>query len=141
MAAVAQAEIEVVDDPRKAVVGLDLVVTSGPILKQPSPVIEPGWLAEGAFASPVDFDSYWQGDALKEADKLATDDLAQMEYYRKSGYFTDTPRPYADLGEIVAGKRPGRERAEERTICINLGLALDDIGSCGCSWRPCPRAA
>ena len=129
MAEVAQAEIEVVDDPRKAVVGLDLVVTSGPILKHPSPVIEPGWLAEGAFASPVDFDSYWQGDALKEADKLATDDLAQMEYYRKSGYFTDTPRPYADLGEIVAGKRPSREGAEERTICVNLGLALDDMAT------------
>jgi hypothetical protein len=48
---------------------LDLVVTSGPILKNPDPVIEAGWLNEGSFACPVDFDSYWQGDALRQADK------------------------------------------------------------------------
>jgi ornithine cyclodeaminase/alanine dehydrogenase len=122
-------EIEVVDAPRKAVVDSDLVVTSGPILKNPTPVIEAGWLAEGAFASPVDFDSYWKADALKQADKLATDDISQMGYYRKSGYFKDTPQPYADLGEIVAGKKAGREKADERTICINLGLALDDMAT------------
>ena len=108
---------------------MDLIVTSGPILKNPTPVIEAGWLAEGAFASPVDFDSYWQGGALRGADKLATDDLSQMKYYRTAGYFKDTPQPYADLGEIAAGRKPGRERAEERTICINLGLALDDMAT------------
>jgi ornithine cyclodeaminase/alanine dehydrogenase len=129
MAEVVQAEIEIVYDPREAVIGSDLVVTSGPILKNPDPVIEAGWLAEGAFASPVDFDSYWKGDALGQADKLATDDLRQMEYYRESGYFKKTPQPYADLGEIAAGKKPGRENANERTICINLGLALDDMAT------------
>ena len=129
MTEVAQAEIEIVDNPKEAVVGLDLVVTSGPVLKDPDPVIEPGWLAEGGFASPVDFDSYWRGDALKEADKLATDDINQMEYYRETGYFKNTPQPYADLGEIAAGRKPGRENADERTICINLGLALDDMAT------------
>ena len=122
-------EIEVVDEPRKAVQGMDLVVTSGPILKHPNPVIEPGWLAEGAFASPVDFDSYWTGAALHQADKLATDDIPQMEHYRKIGYFKDTPQPYADLGMIVTGKAPGRENPEERNISINLGIALDDMAT------------
>ncbi|MEN8204254.1 MAG: twin-arginine translocation signal domain-containing protein [Bacteroidota bacterium] len=51
---------------------------------------------EGAFASAVDFDSYFQGDAFKEADKLATDDHAQMDYYRSLGYFSETPKAYAD---------------------------------------------
>ena len=73
--------------------------------------------------------SGWQGDALRQADKLATDDIGQMGYYREAGYFKDTPKPYADLGEIVAGKKPGRENAKERTICINLGLALDDMAT------------
>jgi len=91
MTEVVQAEIEIVNHPKEAVVGLDLVVTSGPILKNPDPVIEAGWLAEGSFASPVDFDSYWKADALRQADKLATDDISQMEYYRESGYFKDTP--------------------------------------------------
>ncbi len=129
MKEIAQADIEVVKSPKEAVAGLDLVVTSGPILKNPSPVIEAGWLAEGSFASPVDFDSYWKGEALKQADKLATDDIDQMGYYRKIGYFKNTPQPYADLGAIVSGKKPGRERAEERTISINLGIALDDMAT------------
>ena len=124
-----QVEIEIVNDPREAVVGLDLVVTSSPILKNPDPVIEAGWLAEGSFASPVDFDSYWKGDALRQADKLATDDINQMGYYRETGYFKDTPQPYADLGEIAAGRKPARENADERTICINLGIALDDMAT------------
>ena len=122
-------EIEVVQNPKQAVVNLDLVVTSGPILKNPEPVIEANWLAEGAFASPVDFDSFWQGAALRQADKLATDDMGQMSYYRKAGYFGETPQPYADLGEIVVGKKPGRESDSERTIAINLGLALDDMAT------------
>ena len=121
------ADIEVVSQPKDAVVDLDLVVTSGPILKNPTPVIETGWLAEGAFASPVDFDSYWKGDALRQATKLVTDDIAQMSYYRSTGYFSDTPEPYADLGEIIVGKKIGRENDNERTICINLGIALEDI--------------
>jgi ornithine cyclodeaminase/alanine dehydrogenase len=129
MTAIVRIDIEVVKSPKAAVVGLDLVVTSGPILKDPSPVIEADWLAEGAFASPVDFDSYWQGEALRQAEKLATDDIKQMEYYRQAGYFKDTPQPYADLGAIVAGKKPGRENAAERTICINLGIALDDMAT------------
>lgn len=116
-----------VDEPRQAVVASDLVVTSGPILKHPTPTIEPDWLKPGAFASAVDFDSYWQPAALAQFDKLSTDDHAQFRYYRENGYFQHTPEPYADLGEIVAGLKPGRERPEERTIAMNLGLALDDM--------------
>jgi ornithine cyclodeaminase/alanine dehydrogenase len=122
-------EIEVVEQPRDAVSGLDLVVSSGPILKDPSPTIAAGWLSPGAFACPLDFDSYWTGDALREADKLATDDIAQIDYYRTIGFFRDTPGPYADLGEIVSGTRPGRVSEDERTICMNLGLALEDMAT------------
>jgi ornithine cyclodeaminase/alanine dehydrogenase-like protein (mu-crystallin family) len=122
-------EIEPVKKLPEAVKGLDLVVTSGPILKHPKPLIESGWLARGAFASPVDFDSYWKGEALREINKLATDDMEQMRYYRREGYFKETPEPYADLGEIVAGLRPGRESPEERTMSMNLGLALDDMAT------------
>jgi ornithine cyclodeaminase/alanine dehydrogenase len=122
-------EIEPVANVADAVQKLDLVVTSGPILKTPHATIPAGWLAEGSFASLVDFDSYWSGAALREADKLATDDKGQMTYYRSLGYFRETPEPYADLGELAAGKRPGRESARERTMGINLGLALDDMAT------------
>jgi len=121
--------IEVVDSARAAVEGLDLVVTSGPILKHPDPVIEAGWLAPGSFASAVDFDSYFQSAALHQADRLVTDDLPQMEYYRKLGYFQGTPPADSELGEIVCGKKPGRRSADERAICMNLGIALDDMAT------------
>jgi len=123
-------DIEIAETPREAVEAMDLVVTTGPILKSPSPTIEPGWLAEGAFASPVDFDSYWSGDALQQIDRFVTDDLAQMEYYRtEEGYFRDTPEPCADLGQIVAGLEPGRTSPTERTMSMNLGLAADDMAT------------
>ena len=122
-------DVEAVKELPEAVKGMDIVVTSGPILKNPTPAIPAGWLAEGAFASLVDFDSYWQGPALREMDKIATDDLSQMAYYRHEGYFKETPEPYADLGEIVSGKKSGRIKAGERIAAINLGLALDDMAT------------
>jgi ornithine cyclodeaminase/alanine dehydrogenase len=120
-------EVVGVEHPQAAVVESDLVVTSGPILKHPDPPIQAGWLRPGGFASAVDFDSYWSGPALAEFDKVTTDDLAQFRYYKTSGYFQQTPDPCSDLGEIVAGLKPGLERADERTLAINLGLALDDM--------------
>ncbi len=113
--------------PKEVVIQSEIVVTAGPILKNPSPTIEKDWLQPGAFATAVDFDSYWKGEALIQIDKFTTDDLAQMEYYRTIGYFKETPQPYADLGEIVAGKKPGRQSPTERSMAMNLGLAMDDM--------------
>jgi ornithine cyclodeaminase/alanine dehydrogenase-like protein (mu-crystallin family) len=116
-----------VDTPKQAVAGCDLVVTAGPILKKPHRTIQAGWLDEGAFASLVDFDSYWHPDAIKEAVKFCTDDVPQLRHYQEVGYFQDIPAVYADLGELVAGKKPGRETPTERTMACNLGLAMDDM--------------
>ena len=128
-----QAGIKVipVDDAKQAVVGNDIVVTAGPILRTPHATIQRGWLAEGAFASLVDFDSYWHPDALREGDKFCTDDTRQLEHYRQIGYFKDIPPVHADLGELVTGRKPGRQRPEERTFACNLGLALEDIATAG----------
>jgi ornithine cyclodeaminase/alanine dehydrogenase len=116
-----------VKDPKQAVVESDLVVTSGPILKHPTPAIQKDWLRPGAYGSAVDFDSYWTGEALAQMDRISTDDHAQFQYYKSVGYFQQTPNPYADLGELVAGLKPGRENEKERTLAINLGLAMDDM--------------
>lgn len=120
-------EIIGVEHPRVAVSKSEMIVTSGPILKEPTPTIEKDWLPRGAFASAVDFDSYWQPEALTQIDLLSTDDMSQFDYYRGIGYFQSTPQPYADLGEIVAGVKPGRTSPGERTMAMNLGLALDDM--------------
>jgi ornithine cyclodeaminase/alanine dehydrogenase len=120
-------EITGVDDPLKAVIESDIVVTSGPILKHPTPTIAKDWMHEGSFSSAIDFDSYWKPEALTQMDKISTDDHAQFMYYKEAGYFQQTPIPYADLGEIITGRKPGREKDKERTMAINLGLALDDM--------------
>ena len=120
-------EVVPVSDPRQAVVASDVVVTAGPILRTPHATIQRGWLREGAFASLVDFDSYWHPSALREADKFCTDDVPQLHHYRDLGYFQDIPPIHADLGELVTGRKPGREKPEERTMACNLGIALDDI--------------
>ncbi|RLC96339.1 MAG: ornithine cyclodeaminase family protein [Chloroflexi bacterium] len=122
-------EVVPVQEPRQAVSGCDIVVTAGPILQVPHATIEPGWFEAGAFASLVDFDSYWHPDAMREADKFCTDDVDQLEHYKKVGYFQDIPPIHADLGELVTGRKPGRETNVERTMTCNLGLALDDMAT------------
>ena len=120
-------EIIGVNEPRKAVVESDLVVTSGPILKHPTPTIQKDWLKPGGFGSAIDYDSYWSGEALAQMDLLCTDDLRQFEDHRASGYFQQTPTPYAELSELVAGWKPGRQNDRQRTLAMNLGLAMDDM--------------
>jgi ornithine cyclodeaminase/alanine dehydrogenase-like protein (mu-crystallin family) len=115
--------------PKEAVVGSDLVVTAGPILKRPKPVIEASWFTEGAFACPLDFDSYWKPSAMNCSDKFCTDDRSQLEYYKTVGYFGGIPNVYADLGEIVTGRRKGRETTEERIMSMNLGVAIEDMAT------------
>jgi ornithine cyclodeaminase/alanine dehydrogenase len=122
-------DLEVVkaDTPQEAVTGCDIVVTAGPILKKPHATIQPGWMDTGTFASLVDYDAYWHPDAMVETDKFCTDDTAQLNHYRQMGYFRHIPDIHADLGELAAGTRPGRETPEERTMTANLGLAIEDM--------------
>jgi ornithine cyclodeaminase/alanine dehydrogenase len=120
-------EVVAVQKAQDAVTGCDIVVTAGPILKKPHQTIQPGWLGEGAFASLVDFDSYWHPEAMKQASRFCTDDTEQLLHYRQAGYFQDIPPIHADLGELVTGRKAGRQRADERTMTANLGLAIDDM--------------
>jgi ornithine cyclodeaminase/alanine dehydrogenase-like protein (mu-crystallin family) len=64
---------------------------------------------------------------LHEADKFCTDDVPQLHHYRDLGYFQDIPAIHADLGELVTGRKAGREKPEERTMACNLGVALEDM--------------
>jgi ornithine cyclodeaminase/alanine dehydrogenase-like protein (mu-crystallin family) len=118
-----------VASPRKAVEKSDVIVTAGPILKKPTPVIEAAWFKDGGFACPLDFDSYWKPEAMHSMDKFCTDDSNQLTYYKKVGYFSDTPDVYADLDEIVSGKKSGRENPKERIMSMNLGLAIEDLAA------------
>jgi ornithine cyclodeaminase/alanine dehydrogenase len=115
--------------PREAVEDCDIAISAGPILKHPKPVIEASWFKDGGFACSLDFDSYWKPEAMFSMDKLCTDDREQLVYYKAQGYFAKVSIVYADLGEIVGGKKPGRENPEERIMCMNLGLAIEDMAA------------
>ncbi len=117
-------------EARQAVEGCDIVVTAGPIRARPEPAIEASWFAEGATAVPLDYDSYWKPEALRRADRFYTDDTAQLLHTKAGGtYFRDIPGIYADLGEVIAGKKDGRRDERERLVCMNLGLALEDMAT------------
>jgi ornithine cyclodeaminase/alanine dehydrogenase len=116
-------------NPRRAVESSDIVVTAGPILKLPNPVIESSWLKEGSFSCPLDFDSYWTPEAIRSMDRVYTDDKDQPAYYKKRGYFSDMPEVYADLGEVIGGSKVGRLKHSERLLSMNLGLAIEDMAT------------
>jgi ornithine cyclodeaminase/alanine dehydrogenase len=118
-----------VESPKKAVEGCDIVVTSGPILKKPEPVIEKSWFRDGGLACPLDFDSYWKPETMHSMHKFCTDDRNQLAYYKTQGYFADLPKVYAELSEITTGTKPGRENSEERIMAMNLGLAIEDVAT------------
>ena len=53
--------------------------------------------------------------------------MPQFQYYRTVGYFQHTPGPTPTSARSWPALKPGRERADERTMAMNLGLALDDM--------------
>jgi len=61
--------------------------------------------------------------------KFCTDDHNQLAYYKRVGYFSNIPQVYADLYEVVNGKKPGRENPEERIMSMHLGLAIEDMAT------------
>jgi ornithine cyclodeaminase/alanine dehydrogenase-like protein (mu-crystallin family) len=119
--------IKGVKSPREAVEDSDIIVTAGPILKRRNPTIEKSWVKDGVFACPIDFDTYWKTEAMHSMQKFLADDTEQLLYYRSTGYFQDIPSIYADLGDVIVGKKPGRENSQERIMSMNLGLAIEDM--------------
>ncbi len=120
-------ELKPVSSPREAVEGAEVVVTAGPMVKEPQPVIGPDWLRPGCLCLPIDFDNYFTPEAFLACHKFYTDDTAQLDYYRGLGSFPELPEVRMDLGDLVAGKVKGRESDEELIIGCNLGIAMDDM--------------
>ncbi len=127
MEQISDVEIEIVDSPKQAVVSRDLVITAGPWTNEPLAIIRENWLDEGAFASPVDMDTYWAPSAVAQADIFCLDDITQFDNFSKQGCFKKFPSPNRELGKIVAGIETGRTNNEQRTIGLNIGMALDDV--------------
>lgn len=119
-------DVHLCRSPQDAVQGAEIVVTAGPILTEPSPVILSDWLQPGTFLCTLDFDSYVTPDCFDSADRLFSDDVHQLDYYRGEGYFSGVPERAEELSDVVLNRVPDTT-ASDRVITINLGLALSDI--------------
>jgi alanine dehydrogenase len=115
--------------PAEMIKGADVVVTAIPIVKEPKPPLHAGMLKEGGLAVSLDYDSAWTSSAMKECNKFVSDDIVQLLSTKEEGvYFSGIPENiYADLGELVAGLKLGREDPKERIFSINMGIAVDDM--------------
>lgn len=119
-------KIELVDSVMKAVNGMDMILTATQRLKEP--LIRDEWFKQGCLGFGLEASRAWYGNTILNADKFITDSWNQTVHFYKQGAFPDgLPKLYAELGEIVAGKKPGRETQKERILAINIGLALEDV--------------
>jgi ornithine cyclodeaminase/alanine dehydrogenase-like protein (mu-crystallin family) len=111
----------VVDDPRDAVAGADIVVTAGPILRDPPSPLDERWLEDDMLLLPIDFDFYVSASAVAACDLFLTDDVAQYDAYREHGYFRGWRDADASAGDALERRLRGR-----LVVCANLGVgALD----------------
>jgi ornithine cyclodeaminase/alanine dehydrogenase len=65
---------------------------------------------------------------MKRADKYTFDSLEQHKLMDVYGYYPHGfPRFDVEIGEVCAGKKPGRERDDELIVCNNIGMAVEDM--------------
>jgi alanine dehydrogenase len=121
------------EDWKSCVEGADIIVEASRLM-QPTPLLKTDWIKRGAFVVPYGTMSAVELSLTDIMDKLVVDDWGQC----KSGQFgslrahVETGKLseatlYAELGEIAAGKKPGREREDETILLWHRGLSLSDI--------------
>ena len=106
--------------------GADLLVTATGQLHSVEFLAD--WVCRGALVLPV-HSAGWEPAVIRQADRFVVDDWQQFNSSLggPDGFYGEMPEPHAQLGEIVAGARPGRESPDERVISFNYGLAIQDI--------------
>jgi alanine dehydrogenase len=125
--------VRVAVTPDEAFEGADILVEASR-LTEPQPLLRTGIVRPGAFVVPYGTISAVELDLLDVMDKVVVDDWREAQ----SGRFgalrrhVDSGRLspqtlHAELGQIVAGQRPGRERADERILLWHRGLSILDV--------------
>lgn len=116
-----------------AVVGADIVVEASRLLA-PEPLLKTAWIKRGALVVPYGTMSAVELSLTDIMSKLVVDDWGQcksghfgaLRAHVEAGKLTEKTL-HAELGEIVAGRKPGRERAEETILLWHRGLSSTDI--------------
>jgi alanine dehydrogenase len=127
-------EISPVTERRSAILQSDICITCTPSLQ---PFLGPDDVAEGTFVAAVGADSPHKSEihpALMSKAKVVCDVLEQcavmgdLHHALEAGAMSRVD-VFAELGSIVAGKRPGRECDKEITIFDSTGMALQDVAA------------
>ena len=112
--------------------GADIVVEASR-LKAPEPLLKNSWIRKGALLVPYGTMSALQPDLPDIINKFVMDDWGQahgkfgaLRHHIDSGQITQDDL-HAELGQIVAGKKPGRESVDETILFWHRGLSLSDI--------------
>ena len=125
------AKMAATDEVRDAVEGADIVVTTTPSRK---PIVMSDWVEDGTHFSCIGADAPGKEELdpeiLKRA-KIIVDDWEQASHSGEinvplsKGMIT-RQNIWAEIGEVVAGLKPGRTSQDEITIFTSTGLAVQD---------------
>jgi ornithine cyclodeaminase/alanine dehydrogenase-like protein (mu-crystallin family) len=109
----------------EAVRGADVVVVA---TTSRTPVLLGEWLSPGAHVNAVGaVRPDWRelDDATLRRARLYVE--SRESAMREAGDVIAAPEVFAELGEVVAGSRPGRLAREEITLFKSVGVAVEDV--------------
>jgi len=136
-----EAKIEGARTIQQAVKGSDLVITVTP---SKQPLVKSEWVKQGAHITAVGSDEpekqELEASLLGRADKVVADSLSQCirrgEIHHAVEEGLMKPEDvYAELGEIVIGRKPARESSEEITICDLTGVGVQDLAIASLAYK------
>jgi ornithine cyclodeaminase len=119
---------------QETVEGADIVVEATRLV-EPKPILRTAWLAEGAFVVPYGTMSAVELDLLDVMSKVVVDDWEQckpggrfgaLREHVDRGLLTEETL-HGELGDVVVGRKAGRERDDERILFWHRGLATCDV--------------
>ncbi|HEY1328772.1 MAG TPA: ornithine cyclodeaminase family protein [Casimicrobiaceae bacterium] len=125
--------VRATQDWESCVRGADIVVEASR-LTQPEPLLKTRWTQPSALVVPYGTMSAVELDLTDIMSKIVVDDWGQcasgpygsLRAHVNAGKLT-AQTLHAELGEIVAGRKPGRERDDETILLWHRGLSLSDI--------------
>ena len=129
----------VTDDWESCVRGADIVVEASRLLA-PAPMLLTKWIKKGALVMPYGTMSAVELSLTDIMDKMVVDDWGQCRKGLPFGALRahvdadklTAENLHAELGQIVAGRKRGRERDDETILFWHRGLSLSDI-ALGCA--------
>ena len=128
-------DIEAVDSVEVAVKDADIIVTCTP---SPKPILRGELIRDGMHISAIGADTAAKREldssVFKKVDKVVVDFIPQALVVGDfavpiSEGVMKKEDIYAELGEIVVGKKRGRERSDEVTLFKATGMAIQDVGT------------